>query len=226
MPPTEQQQAQLKAAEMLEEMIKCTHQLDEILQRLVAGDDDELAADVYVQVGQSRHRVLVQFRADSDCCVDDSAGVSRLADGEDRDLGRSGGHRQAARSLDGGGDLVLRFASCTRDTAFPSLACSDAVGGWEGRGLDGAAAGCRPPPEFNVSYSGFLSRLRQQIVACDHIVPVGRADAAAQLAFLLLEEQQRWLLGAISNHFPYRREAVYWTQGNRVCEVRSVDGAA
>ncbi|KAJ8544529.1 hypothetical protein ON010_g11738 [Phytophthora cinnamomi] len=76
-----------------------------------------------------------------------------------------------------------------------------------------------PPPEFNVSYSGFLSRLRQQIVACDHIVPVGRADAAAQLAFLLLEEQQRWLLGAISNHFPYRREAVYWTQGNRVCEV-------
>ncbi|KAG6586866.1 putative transmembrane protein [Phytophthora cinnamomi] len=239
MPPTEQQaQAQLKAAEMLEEMIKCTHQLDEILQRLcaadtsaveaheradvpeppseeraggnafqdcidsVAGDDGQLAAEVYVQT------IRRAFRASRTGKIEISAAPV------DTDRLR--------RSLDGGGDLVLRFASCTRDTAFafPSLACSDAVGGvGEDGGSTERPLAAAPPPEFNVSYSGFLSRLRQQIVACDHIVPVGRADAAAQLAFLLLEEQQRWLLGAISNHFPYRREAVYWTQGNRVCEV-------
>lgn len=114
----------------------------------------------------------------------------------------------------------MRFASCTRDTSFVFQTFSDAELGSDGAFSTALPVVASPPPEFNVPFSYFLSRLRQQIIACDHIVPVERADAAAQLAFLLLEEQQRRLLVAISNRFPYQRESVYWVQGNRVCEVR------
>jgi hypothetical protein len=114
------------------------------------------------------------------------------------------------------GDLKVRFASCTRDTAFvfqPRDKASSTSSGYDG------AVAASPSLEYNVSFSYFLSRLRQQIIDCDHIVPVERADEAAQLTFLLLEEQQRRLLGAISSRFPYQRDSVYWAQGNRVCEV-------
>ncbi|KAE9336635.1 hypothetical protein PF008_g12929 [Phytophthora fragariae] len=231
MPATDQQAQveELKTAEMLEEMIKSTHQLDEILQRLCAANSQS------PNPGQSKENETLETTErvsemdvgdEFEDCIGSATteGVELTAEEYFQTIRRVfqtsvGGKLEISASpvnigrllgsLGGGGDLAVRFASCTRDTSFVFAPSSSG----------GSTVGASPPPEFSVSYSYFLSRLRRQITACDHIVPVERADAAAQLAFLLLEEQQRWLLSAISNHFPYQRESVYWTQGNRVCEV-------
>ncbi|ETL92602.1 hypothetical protein, variant 1 [Phytophthora nicotianae] len=217
-----QQVAESRAAEMLEEMIKSTHHLDEILQRMCAADtlDPEQT--------KSHDEIVDESDTEFQDCVDapgeEVKEVSpelyfetvmkafRAAGGGKIEIPSSAVDiEKLSDSL--GGALSVRFASCTRDTSFtfplllptPSDKSFDVISS--------------PVLESNVSYSYFISRLRQQIVACDHIVPVERADKAAQLAFLLLEEQQRRLLGAISNRFPYQRESVYWVQSNRVCEV-------
>ncbi|KAE9355039.1 hypothetical protein PR003_g3048 [Phytophthora rubi] len=231
MPATDQQAQveELKTAEMLEEMIKSTHQLDEILQRLCAANSQS------PNPGQSKENETLETTErvsemdvgdEFEDCIGSATteGVELTAEEYFQTIRRVfqtsvGGKLEISASpvnigrllgsLGGGGDLAVRFASCTRDTSFVFAPSSSG----------GSTVGASPPPEFSVSYSYVLSRLRRQITACDHIVPVERADAAAQLAFLLLEEQQRWLLSAISNHFPYQRESVYWTQGNRVCEV-------
>ncbi|KAG3201889.1 hypothetical protein PC128_g3601 [Phytophthora cactorum] len=221
-----EQQAGAQAAEMLEEMIRSTHHLDEILQRMCAIDSQgPEQANNHDKSNDSSEESDVEFED----CVDDAP----IEEDEEvtPDLysetvrkafrGAGGGKIEIPAAVvdfekllsSTGGDLAIRFASCTRDTSFtfPSSIPTPSRGDFEVISTQ--------PLESNVSYSYFISRLRQQIVTCDHIVPVERADEAAQLAFLLLEEQQRRLLGAISNQFPYQRESVYWVQSNRVCEV-------
>ncbi|KAG6975644.1 hypothetical protein JG688_00002184 [Phytophthora aleatoria] len=221
-----EQQAGAQTAEMLEEMIRSTHHLDEILQRMCAIDSQgPEQANNHDKSNDSSEESDVEFED----CVDDTP----IEEDEEvtPDLysetvrkafrGAGGGKIEIPAAVvdfekllgSTGGDLAIRFASCTRDTSFtfPSSIPTPSRGDFE--------VISSQPSESNVSYSYFISRLRQQIVTCDHIVPVERADEAAQLAFLLLEEQQRRLLGAISNQFPYQRESVYWVQSNRVCEV-------
>ncbi|KAG7389132.1 hypothetical protein PHYPSEUDO_011110 [Phytophthora pseudosyringae] len=222
---------EVRAAEMLEEMIKSTHQLDEILQRMCAAESHEAQEANSSSTSTTVNNELSESDPESDAefedCIVHGVGevtaeqylesvrsVFRAAGGGKIEIAASALATQA--SLDAaGGDLAVRFASCTRDTSFVFPTRTRTASG----GDFGASVAASPPPECSVSYSYFLSRLRQQMVACDHIVPLERADEAAQLAFLLLEEQQRRLLGAISNRFPYQRESVYWVQGNRVCEV-------
>ncbi|RLN93645.1 hypothetical protein BBJ28_00004197 [Nothophytophthora sp. Chile5] len=127
-----------------------------------------------------------------------------------------------------GGDPNVRFASSTRDTAFvfPSSRSKLAVDR-----LDNdltIAMHCpvtaAPPAEPNVAYTQFLSRLRQELIACDHLVPVQRADAVTMLAVLLLEKQHDRLLAAICSLFPRvnsqssQDQDIQWIQGNRVCQ--------
>ncbi|KAL4133037.1 hypothetical protein PRIC2_003364 [Phytophthora ramorum] len=216
---------QAKAGEMLEEMIKSTHRLDEILQHMCTAEPQEkgpvihAAADlenVDTQDTESEEEfqdcIAVATSATSSTPEEYFQSVrNAFGDGTIEIPAAAVDIQRLQSSLHGTGDLVVRFATCTRDTSFVfSSAGSD--GPWK-------SVAASPQPEYGVSYSHFLSQLRQQIVACDHIVPVERADAAAELSFLLLEEQQRRLLGAINSYFPYQREAIYWAQGNRVCEM-------
>ncbi|KAH7484266.1 BTB/POZ and MATH domain-containing protein 2 [Phytophthora ramorum] len=216
---------QAKAGEMLEEMIKSTHRLDEILQHMCTAEPQEkgpvihAAADlenVDTQDTESEEEfqdcIAVATSATSSTPEEYFQSVrNAFGDGTIEIPAAAVDIQRLQSSLHGTGDLAVRFATCTRDTSFVfSSAGSD--GPWK-------SVAASPQPEYGVSYSHFLSQLRQQIVACDHIVPVERADAAAELSFLLLEEQQRRLLGAINSYFPYQREAIYWAQGNRVCEM-------
>ncbi|KAL4157878.1 hypothetical protein PRNP1_003660 [Phytophthora ramorum] len=216
---------QAKAGEMLEEMIKSTHRLDDILQHMCTAEPQEkgpvihAAADlenVDTQDTESEEEfqdcIAVATSATSSTPEEYFQSVrNAFGDGTIEIPAAAVDIQRLQSSLHGTGDLAVRFATCTQDTSFVfSSAGSD--GPWK-------SVAASPQPEYGVSYSHFLSQLRQQIVACDHIVPVERADAAAELSFLLLEEQQRRLLGAINSYFPYQREAIYWAQGNRVCEM-------
>ncbi|RLN72033.1 hypothetical protein BBJ28_00010545, partial [Nothophytophthora sp. Chile5] len=132
-----------------------------------------------------------------------------------------------------GGDPKVRFASSTRDTAFvfPSSRSKLAVDR-----LDNALTVAMPcpvaaalPAEPNVTYTQFLSRVRQELIACDHLVPVQRADAVAMLAVSLLEKQHGRLFAAICSLFPRMNsqssqdQDIQWIQGNRVCQFNEND---
>ncbi|OWZ19989.1 hypothetical protein PHMEG_0005666 [Phytophthora megakarya] len=208
------------ATEKLEEMIKSTHQLDEILQHLCAEWNGSGEA---IGKGGENDSSDVEFEDCEDCASEREVTAEEYFESVRKVFGSSDEYklqfapcpldpRQLAISLDA--DLAGRFTSCTRDTSFVFTLPRHF-------GMDGVSTEvptASSPSDYNMSYPYFLSRLRKQIVGCDHIVPVQCADTAARLAFLLLEEQQRRLLGAISIKFPYNRESIYWVQGNRVCE--------
>ncbi|GMF10020.1 unnamed protein product [Phytophthora lilii] len=219
--------------EMLEEMIKSTHRLDEILQTMCAAEPQTMEPTKTEMLRKPTAESFDEGDAQSDDEFQDCIGFAAT---EAMDLTPEENSFQAHKdmmietktsvvnihklldSLNGSGDPTVRFASCARDTSFVFPSLTQETSAAHRGSSNSEIAVAVPPPECNVSYSYFLSRLREQAIACDHILPVDRADAAARISFLLLEEQQRRLLSAISNYFPYQRDSIYWAQGRRLCK--------
>ncbi|CEG45165.1 E3 ubiquitin protein ligase [Plasmopara halstedii] len=219
----DEQVANGHTSEMLEEMIKATHHLDDILQRLcdanISSNEQTNGLD---NASETSEEGDVQFTDCSENFNSDDIPVTSTSYFESIRKafhGAGGKTLKIANSTESTkslfeslvGDLLIRFATCTRETSF--------VFNSQPLTIRGDDVETSSPLESNLSFSEFVSRLKQQIITCDHIVPTERANEASQLAFLLLEMQQRRLLGAISNHFPYQRDSVYWVQSYRVCEV-------